>query len=212
MYIITHQQFQLTLNIDPNLAAPEQGLAAACLPSVKRDMQALLKGIVTLCEEHDWLTPLGLSPQAQQHSLKTLDVFWVNDETIRALNHETRQKDTATDVLSFPQLEAGSGMILPALPEIPIGEIYVSLSWALAHHTEVLDLSGCHAALRQDYEALIQVQPGPGRYLLERTAHGMLHLFGQHHATEADFERMIGYQLKLLRGVYAYAGATQNTP
>ena len=104
-----------------------------------------------------------------------LSVRVVDKEDMRALNRDYRQKDKATNVLSFP---AGPLVGLPAdMPE-PLGDIVVC------------------AAVVSD-EAVAQ-----GKTLLAHWAHmlvhGTLHLLGYDHETETQAADMEALERKIL--------------
>src|SRR3954452_4693457 len=58
----------------------------------------------------------------------------VGDETIRALNHEHRGLDAATDVLSFPLI--GTDFVLPPGQPASLGDVVVSYPRAVAQAHE----------------------------------------------------------------------------
>ena len=55
-----------------------------------------------------------------------VSLTFVDDEQIRVLNREYRAKDTATDVLSFPQDDEDGFMSIPGMPQV-LGDIVISL-------------------------------------------------------------------------------------
>ena len=114
-----------------------------------------------------------------------VDISFVSNPWIQRLNESARGKEQPTDVLSFPVFEAEQlrDMTAELPPQCSIGSIVISVDWAL--------------------QALQQAYPSPTiedhcAYLLERVIHGCLHLLGQHHDTQTDFERVLGYQHRLL--------------
>ena len=64
-----------------------------------------------------------------------VSVTFVDNEQIKELNSQYRNKDCATDVLSFPMFEANEELEL-AIEPIPLGDIVISLERASAqgHH------------------------------------------------------------------------------
>jgi probable rRNA maturation factor len=92
-----------------------------------------------------------------------LNVILTDDLEITRLNHDFRQKDGPTDVLSFED-----DTILPNGRHL-LGEIYVSVPYA--------------DRTRGEYEL--------NRYILFLVAHGLLHLTGMDHPTEKDRLEMI---------------------
>lgn len=95
-----------------------------------------------------------------------LSVLLCDDATIHELNRDYRGKDRPTDVLAFAMREGEHGDLAPEL----LGDVVVSLDTArrqaVEHRRAVVD---------------------EVTYLL---AHGLLHLLGYDHATEAEDRRM----------------------
>lgn len=88
-----------------------------------------------------------------------------DDETVRGLNRTWRGKDSATNVLSFPA-------DMPPLPGEPrhLGDV------ALAYETLVREAEAEGKPLRDHVAHLV--------------VHGVLHLLGQDHGTDAEAEAM----------------------
>jgi len=123
------------------------------------------------CENRTDLTPdiQKLEAILQRLSTRNLELILCDDETIRRLNREHRQKDKATDVLSFP-LEGD-------LPGLPLGSLVISVDRVRAvarklGHTE------------QEELALLFI-------------HGLLHLLGYDH--EIDRGEMRAKEAELIR-------------
>lgn len=122
------------------------------------------------------------------------DITFCDNASMEAVNTEYRQKAQATDVLSFPTFETikqHDMLWLPSL-ELPnseggcdfsLGSILVSLEWA--------------------ENAIAKAEtPAPkalAAFLLERVAHGLLHLSGQHHDTDAAYQEVLRIQHAILR-------------
>jgi probable rRNA maturation factor len=107
-------------------------------------------------------------------------VLFTSDTEIHALNREWRQRDKPTNVLSFPMLEPGSLMALPAdgPPEL-LGDI------ALAYET----------CAREAAEKAVPVQDHAAHLIV----HGLLHLAGHdHEISDADAEAMETLETKAL--------------
>ncbi|MDR2518560.1 MAG: rRNA maturation RNase YbeY [Spirochaetaceae bacterium] len=138
---------------------------------------------VAISAEEDPL-PLRL-PRIRRFILSVLDilkqdrwdlsVLFCKDEYIRKLNARFRQKDEPTDVLSFmlgeTVEEAGEIRYLP-------GDIVISLE-ALAENARYFQVS-------------------PEEELRRLLIHGILHLTGMDHATNADIEPMLRLQESLM--------------
>lgn len=125
--------------------------------------------------------------------------------TIQAWNEEYRQKNTATDVLSFPAFEDPETLLQATDDALAIeffnqqrqqggslGTIVVSWHYAKeaiqALHPTIQPASAVFQ------EALI-------RYILERFCHGCLHLLGLHHETQEKYNRVVALQAQTLKTI-----------
>ncbi|GEL73527.1 hypothetical protein MVI01_53110 [Myxococcus virescens] len=110
-----------------------------------------------------------------------LSLSLVDDRAIRRLNRTWRQKDKATDVLSFPAGDLPKGTPGPR----PLGDVVISLD----------------TAKRQAKEYGRTLEAEMARYL----AHGLLHLLGHDHERPRDAKRMAALEEQLLgeRGMVA---------
>lgn len=112
-----------------------------------------------------------------------VSVLLTDDESIRLLNRDYRQKDRPTDVLSFSQQE---GEAVPTQPlahgpaNLLLGDIVISVETA-----------GRRTRWPLETELL---------YLL---IHGLLHLMGYDHATAKEKREMFGLAARLKRKVLA---------
>ncbi len=109
-----------------------------------------------------------------------LSLMLVGDRSIRRLNRDFRNKDEATDVLSFPQLEGpvAAGVTGGASPTVLLGDIVLSVD----------------SARRQARELAVGT-PARLRALL---IHGFLHLLGyDHERSPAEARRMLARERKL---------------
>ncbi|MET0274229.1 MAG: rRNA maturation RNase YbeY [Phenylobacterium sp.] len=97
-----------------------------------------------------------------------------DDETVRDLNARFRQKDSATNVLSFPA---------PHNPERHLGD--VALAFGVCAR-----------------EAVEQGKP-LARHLQHLVVHGVLHLLGYDHMNDAEAEAMEGLERVVLAGLGA---------
>lgn len=95
-----------------------------------------------------------------------LSVLLCNDETIHVLNRDYRSKDRPTDVLAFAMREGEGGDVTDGL----LGDIVISLDTARVQAAE------------RDRPIVDEVT-----FLL---AHGLLHLLGYDHQTDAEERRM----------------------
>ena len=127
------------------------------------------------------LQRLGLAGEKIEVALLACD-----DERIAALNGEFREKQSATNVLSWPAevLSAAEDGGVPAAPSpepdgsIPLGDI------AIAYDT----------CLR---EAAEQKKPAPD-HVTHLIVHGLLHLLGYDHVRAGDAARMENLEVEIL--------------
>jgi probable rRNA maturation factor len=101
----------------------------------------------------------------------------VSDEQIREMNRTFRGQDKPTNVLSFPNgmmLTGGTGRVL-------LGDVAIALETVLA-------------------EARLG-EKTPLDHLSHLTVHGVLHLFGYDHETDAEAGRMEDLERTILRGL-----------
>ena len=115
----------------------------------------------------DRLLATGLAPARCEVSIAL-----VTDEAIRDLNVRYRSKDSATDVLSFSQLDGDTSVpeTWPLDVPFPIGDIVISIP----RMTEQASEFG-HSEAREFGFLLV---------------HGLLHLLGFDHETSAEAARM----------------------
>lgn len=102
-----------------------------------------------------------------------LSVVFTDDEHVRSLNGEYRQKDKATNVLSFPGSPPGRGRFGPLLGDI-----------VLAHETIATE-AGDEGIAFEDH-------------LTHLVVHGLLHLFGHDHLEDTEAERMEALETAIL--------------
>ena len=113
----------------------------------------------------------------------SVSVLFTSDEEVHTLNREWRQRDKPTNVLSFPMLERGDLLALPAdgPPEL-LGDI------ALAHET----------CAREAAEKGLSLEDHAAHIVL----HGLLHLAGfDHELSTNDAELMEALEIKALAQV-----------
>lgn len=101
-----------------------------------------------------------------------INVLIVDDKAIKELNAQFRNKNTATDVLSFPMLELSAGEkpieedIEPSIGYCHLGDIVISLEHAKAQGEEY------GHGLRRELSYL--------------TVHSVLHLLGYDHVDDGE--------------------------
>jgi rRNA maturation RNase YbeY len=102
-----------------------------------------------------------------------IGIWFTSENTIRTYNRTYRHKDQATDILSFPfhtELEAGKRIHVRSDDDKNIGDIIMAPSYI---KKDPKNLGGT-------FEERMQL-------LL---VHGICHLLGYDHKTDADFRRM----------------------
>ncbi len=104
-----------------------------------------------------------------------LSVVLSDDATVRGLNRDHRGKDHATNVLSFPPAFA------PPEGPRPLGDVILALG----------------VVLREAEEQ----GKAPADHLCHLVVHGVLHLSGYDHETDADAEEMEALERTVLAGL-----------
>ncbi len=109
-----------------------------------------------------------------------VSLTFVNNEKIREINKEYRNKDSATDVISFAMEELGEGEITVVGAEMPrvLGDIIISVTRAKEQAEEY-----GHSVMRE---------------LGFLAVHGFLHLLGYDHMTPEDEKEMFSRQKDIL--------------
>jgi len=109
-----------------------------------------------------------------------VSVTFVDNERIKEINREYRDKDQPTDVISFAMEEMGEGEIAIIGEDIPkvLGDIIISIPRA----KEQADDYGHSFARELGFLAV----------------HGFLHLLGYDHMTKEDEEKMFSRQKEIL--------------
>ncbi|MBZ4225268.1 rRNA maturation RNase YbeY [Bacillus wiedmannii] len=109
-----------------------------------------------------------------------LSVTFVDNERIREINRDYRDKDQPTDVISFAMEEMGEGEMEIVGAEMPrmLGDLIISIPRAKEQAEEY----------RHSFD----------RELGFLALHGFLHLLGYDHMTEEDEKEMFGRQKEIL--------------
>ncbi len=116
--------------------------------------------------------------QAVEKPEFSLSVVLVDDHRIREMNHRYRQKDKATNVLSFPFAD-GAEPALAGLPIYELGDIVISLDSATKE--------------AQQYKVSFSHR------LCWLIIHGLLHLCGMdHERSQQEAEEMAAREQQLL--------------
>ncbi|MEK3954021.1 MULTISPECIES: rRNA maturation RNase YbeY [Psychrobacillus] len=125
-----------------------------------------------------------LQSAGEQLSVKEgseVSVTFVTNEAIQEINKTYRNKDMATDVISFAMEEMGEGEVEIINADIPtlLGDIIISVQRA----TEQAE------TYQHSFE----------RELCFLAVHGFLHLLGYDHGTEQQEKEMFGLQESILQ-------------
>lgn len=121
-------------------------------------------------------------PKGSRTKDLALNVYFVTDNEIRAINREHRGKDSATDVISFSYVEDRD--FIPHIAGEPVvaGEIFLSLQ----------------TIARQAKEKALE----PGNELIYMLIHGFLHVFGYDHNTDKEEHEMESASYSILGKKY----------
>lgn len=136
---------------------------------LKEEFIQLTKNVLQLAGEHE-----EVNDDAE------MSVTFVSNEEIKRINHEFRNKDEVTDVLSFPQEELGDGEI-EIVGDIPVhlGDVIISLDVAKKQ--------------AEEYDHSLE------REIAFLAVHGFLHLIGYDHETIEEEKEMFGRQENILQ-------------
>lgn len=110
-----------------------------------------------------------------------LEVDLIDDETIHRLNREYRKVDRPTDVISFAFEDANDFASLKGenRPPRDLGEIFISVE------TAARQAESYHHSFEREMAFLF--------------THGLLHLLGYDHMSEADEKIMFGIQDEIMK-------------
>jgi probable rRNA maturation factor len=104
-----------------------------------------------------------------------------DDVKMRELNKQYRNKDKATNVLSFGYLETSKEEKIPTEDKNYLGDIYMSHS-LISSEARDLEIS-------------------PKDRFAHLFVHGLLHLVGHHHDNEKQAQRMEGLEDEILAAI-----------
>ncbi|GAA0602196.1 rRNA maturation RNase YbeY [Virgibacillus siamensis] len=137
--------------------------------SISSDYVDLLQRLILFTADAE-----GIAPGTE------VSISFVNNKEIQELNRNYRQRDTATDVISFAMQEIGEGELDIISEDMPVvlGDIVISVEKA----QEQADEYG-HSFERE---------------LSFLAVHGFLHLLGYDHMNETDETKMFKRQHDIL--------------
>ena len=114
-----------------------------------------------------------------------VSIILVENDEISRINSEFRDKDSVTDVLSFPMLSMKNGSFIeePGAPDIENGRVF---------------LGDIVISVPKAIEQAESYGHGPYRELAFLAAHGLLHLLGYDHIQQDDELVMINRQKQIM--------------
>ncbi len=136
---------------------------------VSEEQQSDLQGLIECALEYE-----GVTGEVE------ISISFVDDEKIHEINKQYREKDRATDVISFPLEELGEGEIEIIGVDLPrtLGDIVISIPTTKSQAEEY------GHSFRRELGFL--------------AVHGCLHLLGYDHMNEADEKIMFTKQKEIL--------------
>jgi probable rRNA maturation factor len=133
-------------------------VAEVPLPAPRKQLRAFAERILRALQSENW----------------NITILFCDDHFIRCLNHQYRNKDEPTDVLSFTMGETRRGVFYA-------GDIVIS--------TQTLRQNAVYFAVDPEEE------------LRRLIIHGILHLSGMDHETNDKNEAMLALQEKMLKEI-----------
>lgn len=111
-----------------------------------------------------------------------IGIWLTTNRTIQKYNHTFRNKNKATDVLSFPHhpdLQAGKKISVTSDDDKNLGDILISVAYVFENKSHL------EGDFTQRMDRLL--------------VHGICHLLGYDHINDADFKKMFTLEKKLLK-------------
>jgi len=137
----------------------------------------------TLLPDHEAVIDRALiainayAPDIPKDREMELSITLTNDAHIQDLNHDYRDKDKPTNVLSFPQIDWSEG-ISDQEPLIMLGDVVCALE-TIAREA------------KEQYKTL-------DHHFIHMLIHSVLHLFGYDHEDEQEAEEMEALEINIL--------------
>lgn len=118
-----------------------------------------------------------IEPERWQSKTKALDIYITDDIEGQALNLEARDKDYATNILSYPSdLHIA---IIELMPTLPLGELVI-----------------CHDVMVREAE---EQNKAVDQHISHLLIHGVLHLLGfDHELGQAEQDEMERFEIDIL--------------
>lgn len=113
-----------------------------------------------------------------------IGIWFTTNQTIKKYNKIYRNKNKATDILSFPfhtNIKAGKYIRAKSEDEKNLGDIIISLEYA--------------------QKAAKKIGVSLDTHIKTLLAHGICHLIGYEHKTDADYAKMQAKELEILEQI-----------
>lgn len=118
-----------------------------------------------------------IDPEQWQAKSKALDIYITDEIEGRALNLEARDKDYATNILSYPSDLPTA--VIELMPMLPLGELII-----------------CHDVMVRE---ATEQNKAIGQHISHLLIHGVLHLLGfDHELGQAEQDEMEGFEIEIL--------------
>jgi len=123
-----------------------------------------------------------------------IGILLTTNRAIKQYNKQYRNKDVVTDVLSFPfhQIKAGKHIVAKTADEKNLGDIIIAPAFVWDKLAESADWHQ-----KQKKEQLILLH----KRTIELIVHGLCHLLGYDHDTDADYKAMQQKERQLLQSL-----------
>ncbi len=188
--VITDMPAQLTCDLSLTEAILEQYPQEGpyLYKRLQKQVPPMWRHLVEQISDNPWIR----LHQEQQRPICFSVVLTTNSE-IQQFNTTFREKNEATDVLTFTLLdEAMVDAGFQNLPELNLGEIYISVAWAADVICKQIESNLDQSLNFLDLLTL---------FILERLVHGCLHLLGVHHDTMSDYNKVVEIQRSVLHAI-----------
>ncbi len=169
------------MNSNPQIVIDLQILYKSWEPVLELHKNALIE-VCETCLNDEYKMGFPQYPLLPQDRTYELSIILVNNVKIQELNREWRQKDKATNILSFSAVE-GESIFPPDMP-ILLGDLIVAYE-RVKEEAESANISFID-------------------HLKRLIIHGMFHLLGYDHIKDEEFVQMAKREYKLLKKLHIY--------
>lgn len=144
------------------------------------DLQNMVEVQEELRDKIEKLVDLSLQSEGIRLDSQ-VSIYFVDNESIRKINKDTRDIDKATDVLTFPIAEFYKGVIKSTLGDVDVD-------------CKLLILGDIVVSLEKAREQASEYGHSMEREILFLITHGMYHILGYDHMTETEEREMMKKQ------------------